>query len=295
MEVARGGHLVLSHVGDEDGLSLCGVGYFPYDLAHGDALAFVVQLLLDDGLLFLLLVWFEGLDPSLVAGWVDGLGEGGQGLFRVAQHLGCCLDVLVYLRRVDVHMDDLGLLRIGVRVTRHTVVEAHTDRDQHIALVGLHVGRYVAMHADESFVQPEVRRHGGKTQQRGCRRDICLLQELQELILRIAEHHSLTYYGEWLLRLVDQSCRLLDLLGTDVRGGDVASVVGASFVVEVRQLVLRILREVQHDWSGTSRGRYVEGLGDSVRYLVGTAYLAGPFGDRLRDAHHVYLLEGVRS
>ena len=79
-----------------------------------------------------------------------------KGLFAITEDSEVHLHVLIDFAGVDVEMDDLRLLGIGVEVTRHTVVESHSDSNQQVALVGLYVRSEVSVHTQHTHIQRMV-------------------------------------------------------------------------------------------------------------------------------------------
>ena len=102
---------------------------------------------LDDFRAFLLVQLLERLAPFLVVVTVQQSGEGWQRLFTVCHNGHVGLHILVYLAGVDIQMDNLGLLGIGLGIARHTVGETHADGNQHVTLLLFQVDGIVAMHS----------------------------------------------------------------------------------------------------------------------------------------------------
>ncbi len=116
-----------------------------------------------------------------------------QCVFGIAQHLYGGFHVLVHLCQVDVEMNDFCLTGIGVEVAGDTVVETHADGDQHVALVGIHVGSDITVHPQHPCVERVVGGDGGKPEDGRAERNAAFLQESQQLLLRISEDHALSY------------------------------------------------------------------------------------------------------
>ncbi|MPN36568.1 hypothetical protein SDC9_184077 [bioreactor metagenome] len=72
-------------------------------------------------------------------------------------------------------MDDFRLFGIGVEVARNAVVKTHPDGNKHIALVGVHVGGNIAVHAQHSPVERMIGGDGGKSEDGGAEWDIAFL------------------------------------------------------------------------------------------------------------------------
>ena len=76
---------------------------------------------LDDFLTLLLVERLERVAPFLMTGLIDQGRDSRQRFLTVGNHRHIGLHVLVDLTVVDVEVDDLRLLGVGLQVTRHTV------------------------------------------------------------------------------------------------------------------------------------------------------------------------------
>jgi hypothetical protein len=139
-EVTAREHLVQSHVVHQHGIALGGLGHGVDHLAHKQRALGGMGVAVDDLLFLYLIKGVERLSPLRVAGLLHQLVEHGEALLAVAHHGHVGLHVLVNLTGIDVEVYDLGLLGIGLQRSRHAVVEAHTDGDEHVTLLLLEVG-----------------------------------------------------------------------------------------------------------------------------------------------------------
>ncbi len=89
----------------------------------------------------------------------------GRRLLAVAHHSHIGLDNLVNLSLVNIQVDNLSLRSILRRHACDTVAETHTDGDEHITLLGLHVGSIRTMHTEHTHVERVVARQGRKAEQ----------------------------------------------------------------------------------------------------------------------------------
>ena len=114
-------------------------------------------------LLLLLAIFLKGISPFAVNILVQETGDGWQRLLAIANHSHICLDNLIDFRLVDIQMDNLSLLGVFRRNARDTVAEAHTDGDEHIALLGLHIGSIGTMHTEHTHVKRVIARKSRET------------------------------------------------------------------------------------------------------------------------------------
>ena len=77
-------------------------------------------------------------------------------LLTVGYHSHIGLHVLVNLTTVDIKVDNLRLLGVGLQITRHSVRESHTDGNEYIALLFLQVDGIVAVHTQHSYIEGMV-------------------------------------------------------------------------------------------------------------------------------------------
>ena len=190
-------------------------------------------------------------------------------------------------------MYDLGLLCVCLEIACHTVVEAHTDGDEQVALIGHHVRCEIAVHAEATHVERMVAWRSRESEESLSEWYLCLLAEVEQFLVSTSELNALTHEDEWLDRLVDHLCCLLDhallalwhrLVRTDE--------------IDLLRLVfkhcrLSVLGEVEHHRSWATRLGDIESASHSPCDVFGTAYLVVPLGDWLSHAHHIDLLESV--
>ena len=99
----------------------------------------------------------------------DFFTQGGERLARVRRDGERGRDVLADVGRVNVYVDDARVRREGGELACHSVVEAHADGDEQVALGDRHVRGVSAVHAEHS--QAERVRRGEAAQAHERRRD----------------------------------------------------------------------------------------------------------------------------
>ena len=246
-------------------------------------------------LLLYFLVGAEAVEPFLMSGWLQQFGDGRKRLLAIAQHGYVGLDVLVYLGRVDIEVDDFSLRSIGRHVARHTVVEAHAHGYQHIALVGIDVRPQIAMHTQHALVQRMVGRQGRKSQQGTSGRQFSLLNEGSEFGLGITQLYPLPYEYQWALSGINEIGSLADGFHIHVGHGLVTAdkVNRSRFIFHLVHLC--ILGKVEHHRTRTATTGNVEGTRHGPRHIFGPTNLVTPLGDGLSDAYEVHFLKGIRT
>ena len=137
-------------------------------------------------------------------------------------------------------MDDLGLACIALELARNAVVEAHTDGDEHVALVRLAVRADVAVHAQHAFVQAEVGGHSRKPQHGCSGGDVSFFEEVLQLLFGTAEDDTLPNQRKGTLGRVDQGGRLCHMLGVDFGPRAIAADEVDGLVFEDRPAHLRV-------------------------------------------------------
>jgi hypothetical protein len=160
--VLRSPHLVLAHVGGDEGIAL---GHFPQFLHHRLRLDHQVgrgefQAVAATPFVDLLPPVVQRRRVRLGIGRIELGQELDQHVLDVADDGNVHLDALGDRRWVDIDVDDLA--RVGgkvLRVADHAVVETGADGDQHVAVLHRHVGfigPVHARHADEFVVAGAV-------------------------------------------------------------------------------------------------------------------------------------------
>src|SRR5437870_5242266 len=120
-------HLVLPHVGDDDGITVC---FCTDRFQDGDWIGmYCVAWDSSNVVLILCLIVAYLADPRTVIAWLNGLNQSFQGSFSIGHNrYGCRFD-LVHLRGVDINVDKACTRCELTRFPGDAVIEAqpHTD------------------------------------------------------------------------------------------------------------------------------------------------------------------------
>ena len=73
-------------------------------------------------------------------------------MLGISQHFHVDRHILSDLRIVDIQVDNLCLLGISLQVAGYTVIETHTDSNQHVTFVCLAVRSDISMHPQHTFI-----------------------------------------------------------------------------------------------------------------------------------------------
>ena len=114
--------------------------------------------------------------------------------------------VFVDLGRINLDVDDFGLLGIFTQVARNPVVKAHADGNQHITFVLLDVGTVVAMHAQHTHVQGVFVGDGRQTVDGTSQGNPGFFYKSFEFLLTMSNLNAVTCQNHWLFGIVDQLC-----------------------------------------------------------------------------------------
>ena len=295
LEITATEQLVLTHIGDHNGLVVCGLAHTAHYLTHEQRTLGGVKCSIYHLVVFLLGIGFETIYPCLMLGFLYEFGNLCQCLLAIAQHGHCGLHYLAHLGGVYLEVNNLCLLGIGVEVASNTVVKAHTHGDKQVALVGHHIGSQVAMHAQHTHVKGMMCGSGRKTEHGLTEGNLCLLGQSKQLLASTCYLHALTNEHQRLHALVDEFGSLLygTLFGSGHR------VVAADEIhrlgLILYQCRLCILGKVQYHRTGTTALGNIESTRYSPGDILGTAYLVVPLADGLCHTHYVHLLKGIRT
>ena len=250
---------------------------------------------LDDLRTLLLVQLPERLAPFAVLIAIQQRRQRRQRLLAVGHHRHIGLHILVYLATVNIQMNNLGLLGIGLRITRHTVGEAHADSYQHVALLLLQIDGIVAMHAQHTHIQRMVGGQSAQSQHRAAGGNISFLQECLQLFLRIAQLNALTNQSQRALGIVDQLGSLAHSIHIQLGISHIAAYEVHLLRLPLHLLDLSIAGEVEHHRAWPTAAGNIESTADGPGNILSTAYLVAPLRNRLSQAHQIHLLKRIRT
>src|SRR2546423_14729480 len=119
-----------------------------------------IQFIMDTDLFFLLLEFFEFLQPVRINFLLDQLSKKGKGFPAITPNRNSCFYILIYFGRINIKMNNLSLLGIFIKSPCDPVVKPHPNSYQYIALIGEYVRSVIAMHAKHTHVQGIIRWNG---------------------------------------------------------------------------------------------------------------------------------------
>ena len=201
-------------------------------------------------------------------------------------------DVLVDLRRVDVHVDDARAGGEMAGVGGNAVREARADADQQIAALDRPVSRNRAVHADHAEAQLVVIGHAADRHHGVRGRDLRLAHQGEQLAACVRDLDAAAVIDERALGLADHVRDGLQLFLADVVG---LMHLDPALRDELGRRGSDILRDVDEHRTRTSGLRDAERLADGIRELLYVTYHEIVLGDRHGDAGDIDLLEGVSA
>ena len=280
-------HLVLAHVGDDDGALVGVLGGMP-QLANHKGRDQLIDFVIDDvGLGGVVAPLAQFLDPDLMAPVFDERQQRRQCLAQIADYGDVGHHVLAHLGLVQLEMDDGGLLGKAVQAAGDAVVEAHAHGDEHVTVLDGAIGEGFAVHAAHAQAERMALGDVARAQQRGDHGNLGLFHQFQQLPGDAAELHTVAGQDQRTLALVDGvgggAHRLLVHRGPWLKAGEIDFVV----VAEKAGCVLHILADVDQDCSGASLAGDVERFFHDQGEFVNVRDEIVVFADRLCHAHHV--------
>ena len=159
--------------------------------------------------------------------------------------------VLPDLRRVDIHVDHLGVRREGRQPAGHAVVEARAQGDQQVGALERHVGGIASVHARHADEVGVFRGHGAQTHQRGNHRQIVALHQFAELRGRAGGHNTAPRIDQRPLGFSDQLRRAPDLAGVAFGEHFVSGEVNGGHRLVVALALEHVLGDIHQHRPGT--------------------------------------------
>ena len=216
-----------------------------------------------------------------------------QCLLYITHYGKACCYIFIYFRRVDIKLDNRLLSYVTVAVTGYAVAETAAGYYQHISLRYSHVGSDMTMHtghAQGAFVRLRI---NADAHQRIYYRQISLLGQLQQLILRTAVNSAATNQQYRTLCLV-QHCRcLLQLLRCCL--WQLFCCRSCLRLAPFQLLNLYAAGNIHQHRSRSALLCQGKCLAQCRKQLFFAAYQHVVFGNRHCNADNINLLEGITS
>ena len=152
LEVPVGDHLVLSDIGDKDGLSLGLLCDHPDNFSHGQALLHRVDIFFYDLFIFILVGVFKLVKPLFMLVLFNKGKDGLKSFLDICDHGDISLDILVYLGMIDLEMYHFCHCTVGFYITCYTVIKSHSQGDQKVTFVGFYIWTVIPVHAKHTDV-----------------------------------------------------------------------------------------------------------------------------------------------
>ena len=299
--VLRLEHLMLPDVGHRDGLT-SGELTEIQDHLPGEQLfvAGAGDLFLgwpDD--LALLRVFCPFLD-ALVPGRVRLAFEFGQNLPKHGREVSfdadVYRDVLVDFRLVDVDVDLLGALGVGLEIARDAIIESHAERQEQVGFLNRLVDGETAVHAHHAHAERVVLRDRAFAEQRQGDGDVGFFGELLELRHCARVQDPLPGENDRPLGLADHLDGFVDGGFGSLHGRLVAGQpYGVLWPLENAACVLHALGNVDEHRPRSPGAGDVECLLEGMREILDVRHQEVVLGDRQGDAGYIGLLESVGS
>ena len=179
-------------------------------------------------------------------------------MFGISEHLHINRYILPDLRVVDIQMNHFCLFGVCLQITCDTIVETHTDSDQHIAFVGLPVRSDIAMHTEHPLIQRKIGRQRRQTKNGRTGGNVILHQKCFQLFFGTSQQDTLSDQAERFLRFIDQCSSCLDPILVDIRFRLIAADIIHFLIFILHQSYLGILCQIEHDRSRTSGRSNIE-------------------------------------
>ena len=187
-------HLVLAHVGDNDGLLFVRLVPEIVDDVRGIKMA-AVRKVLDVADCRVSLQAPDILDPLAAVLHLDMRHEFPQNFAQVADQGHIHFDVLIDFRLIDVHVDFLCIGRVGLQASCHAIVEAHAEGQQQVGFLDCVIHPGLSVHAHHAEIQEVRSRHRSKSQQRERHRNGSSLCKFEQFVHGFGEQNAVSRQG----------------------------------------------------------------------------------------------------
>ena len=164
MVVLRFPHLVLADVGHDDGVAVGGAPEIVDDVRRVQMAAVGQVLDVANGRIPLELL--DVRDPLAAIARLHARHQHFERFLQIAHDADVDAHVLVDLGRVDVDVNLLRVLRVGLQVAGDAIVEPHAEREQQVGLLNRRVHPRLAVHAHHAEAQRMRRREAADAEQR---------------------------------------------------------------------------------------------------------------------------------
>ena len=242
--------------------------------------------------------------PGVMRLLVDRMRLGAPQTHQIFQYMGAIaddrqidLDVLVDRGRVDVDVDLFRMRRESVEPAGDAVVETRADGDHQVAIVHGVIGLIGAVHAQHAQPVLSRSRIGAEAHQSGRDREARLGDQFAQQSRgdRPGVDDAAAGVENRLFRLRHHRHGLFDLADFRLQ----LRLIGLVLDVFRRRIgarrELHVLRNIDHDRTGTSRTGDVKGLVQNARQVRDVAHEIIMLGAMAGDANRVGFLKGVRA
>ncbi len=192
-------------------------------------------------------------------------------------------------------MDDLRLAGEFIQTPGNPIVEAHTNGNQHVALLHSQVRGGLAVHATHAQSQWMRFVDIADPQKRGDHRDFGLLDQFHQLSLCAANLHTVARQNQRPLGLVDQARGLLDRLWGGTTRARHAGKEDLLRVFELNRGVLHIFADIHQHRPRAPLARNVERLAHDTREFAHIGDQIVVLGHRLSHAGHIGFLKSITA
>jgi hypothetical protein len=296
--VLRRPHLVLAHVGHQNGVAS---GHAPdvVDDVRCVQVSAVGQVL-DVAHRHLSLAGLDGLDPCrTVAAPMTTTDAGKQQLedfAQIAHQRDIDIHILVDLRWINLDVNLLGLGGIRREGSCNAVIEPHAAGDQQVGLLNGLIHPRLAVHAHHAQVELVRGREGPQPQQRQRHGNLCALRQRVHLLLGAGFDDAVPGQNHRPLGVANQLGSLrqpvffhiqhgVRPMGTRLCGGK----------VKLRRALLRVLGNIHQHRPRASGLRNLKGVADRRGNVFGAVDEEVMFCHRQCDAGNVHFLKRIAA
>ena len=282
-------HLVLAHIGGDDGLALGERIEFINDLLHAET----ALLLIREG--ELLFVAVQCGQPVFGGQFFDEGQQVTQRGLGIAFDGDVHLDHLVEFRRVDVDVDQLGVAPEHGGLTNDAVVKAGADIENKVCLDDGLICISGAVHAQHAQGERVRFREDAFAQQGGSDRAAEGFRQREQFLISTSDHGPLTSDDHGALSSCQKLSGFLDagLINLEVFFGMIAGQIQRLVKGAGEGALAEVLRNIDQHRTWTTRGGDVVGLLRDAGQGIAALDQVVVLHHRGRDVENVRFLEGV--